>query len=92
MIRCLTYAFTAIFKFRARLVAESLCLRQQLVVLKRSQAAPQLRDADRRFWVLTCQWFSRWRRSLIVVKPDTIVSCHRKGWIGGLHQVYQWAA
>ena len=31
MIRCLAFAFTAIFKSRARLVAESLCLRQQLI-------------------------------------------------------------
>ena len=80
MIRCLTYAFTAIFKSRARLAAENLCLRQQLIVLKRRQARPQLRDADRRFWILACQWFSDWSRSLIVVKPDTVVSWHRKGW------------
>ncbi len=80
MIRCLAYAFKAIFKSRARLVAENLCLRQQLIVLKRRQARPQLRDADRRFWVLTCQGFSGWRRSLIVVKPDTVVSWHRKAW------------
>ncbi len=53
MIRCLAYVFNAIFKSRARLVAENLCLRQQLVVLKRRQVRPQLRNADRRFWVLT---------------------------------------
>ncbi len=80
MIRCLACAFTAIFKSRARLVAENLCLRQQLIVLKRRQARPQLRDADRRFWVLTCQLFSGWHQSLIVVRPDTVVNWHRKGW------------
>ncbi len=80
MIRCLAYAFTAIFKSRARLVAENLCLRQQLIVLKRRQVRPQLRDADRCFWVLACQLLSGWRRSLIVVRPDTVVSWHRKGW------------
>ncbi len=58
MIRCLAYAFKAVFKSRARLVAENLCLRQQLVVLKRRQARPQLRDADRRFWVLACRGLS----------------------------------
>lgn len=80
MIRCLAYAFKAIFKSRARLVAENLCLRQQLIVLKRRQVRPRLRDEDRRFWVLACRWFSGWRRSLIVVKPDTVVGWHRKGW------------
>ena len=80
MIRCLAYAFTAIFKSRARWVAENLCLRQQLVVLTRRQIRPRRRDADRRFWVFACQWFSGWRRSLIVVRPDTVVGWHRKGW------------
>ena len=80
MIRCLAYTFKAIFKSRTRLVAENLCLRQQLVVLKRRQIRPRLRDSDRRFWVLACQWFSGWRRSLIVVQPDTVVGWHRKGW------------
>ena len=80
MIRCLAYAFNAIFKSRARLVAENLCLRQQLIVFKRRQARPQLREADRRFWILAYQLFSGWSRSLIVVKPDTVVSWHRKGW------------
>ncbi len=80
MIRCLAYAFTAIFKSRARLVAENLCLRQQQIVLKRRQVRPQLRDADRRFWILVSQLFSGWSRSLIVVKPDTVIGWHRKGW------------
>ncbi len=80
MIRCLAYAFTAVFKSRARLVAENLCLRQQLVVLKRRQARPQLRDADRRFWILAYRWLSGWRQSLIIVKPDTVTRWHRKGW------------
>ncbi len=41
MIRCLAYTFKAIFKCRARLVAENLCFRQQLVVLKRRQIRPR---------------------------------------------------
>ncbi len=80
MLRCLASAFTAIFKSRARLVAENLCLRQQLVIFKRRQARPQIRDADRRFWVLACRLFSDWRRNLIVVRPDTVIGWHRKGW------------
>ena len=80
MIRCLVYAFTAVFKSKARLVAENLCRRQQLILLKRRQARPRIRDADRRFCVLTCRWFSKWSDRLIVVKPDTVIRWHRKGW------------
>ncbi len=70
MIRCLVYAFKAIFKSRAGLIAKNLCLRQQLVVLKRRQAKARLRDADHPYWVLACQWFSGSRRTLNVVQPD----------------------
>ena len=80
MIRYLAYALAAIFKSKSRLVAENLCLRQQLIVLRRRQARPRLHDADRRFWVLACRWFSGWSDSLIVVKPDTVIRWHRKGW------------
>ena len=80
MIRCLAFAFTAIFKSKARLAAENLCLRQQLVVFKRQQVRPRLRDADHRFWVLVCRRFSDWSNCLIVVKPDTVIRWHRKGW------------
>ena len=79
MIRCTVYVVKSIFKFRTALIAENLCLRQQLVVLKRRQIRPRLQDSDRRFWVLACRWFSGWRRTLIMVKPDTVVSWHRKG-------------
>ena len=80
MIRCLAYVFTAVFKSKAQLVAENLCLRQQLIVLKRRQTRTRLRDADRRFWVLTCRWLSESSDSLIAVKPDTVIRWHRKGW------------
>ena len=80
MIRFLACALAAVFKSKSRLVAENLCLRQQLIVLKRRQARPRLRDADRRFWVLVCRWFSGWKQSLIVVKPETVIRWHRKGW------------
>ena len=80
MYRCLAYTFTAVFKARAKLIAENLCLRQQLIVLKRGQIRPQLRDADRRFWILAWQLFSGWHRSWIIVRPDTVVRWHRKGW------------
>ena len=37
MIRCLAYVFNSLFEIRARLAAENLCFRKQLVVLKRRQ-------------------------------------------------------
>ncbi len=73
-------AIAALFKPKALLVAENLCLRQQLLVLHRGHSRLQIEDADRRFWILACRWFSRWRETLLVVKPETVLGWHRKGW------------
>ncbi len=80
MVRYLVCCLSAAVKSKSLLVAENLCLRQQLVVLKRRQARPWIRYADRRFWVLVCGWFSNWRDYLVIVKPDTVVRWHRIGW------------
>ena len=80
MIRWLAPAVTACFKSKTQLIAENLCLRQQLVVLKRRQQRPRLRDSDRRFWIVAYRWFTRWRETLIVVQPETVLGWHRRGW------------
>jgi hypothetical protein len=35
------------------LIAENLCLRQQLLVLQRGHPQPRLYNADRRFWIIS---------------------------------------
>lgn len=74
------WGILACFRSRASLVAENVCLRQQLLVLQRRQPRPRMRDADRRFWVLACRWFAAWRGSLLIVKPETVLRWHRCGW------------
>ena len=61
-------------------MAEVVCLRQQLAVLKRQQPRPPIRDRDRRFWILVSRWFPRWRECLLIVKPETVLGWHRQGW------------
>ena len=73
MIRWFAPAMAAYFKLKARLIAENLCLRQQLVVLKRHQHRPSLRDSNRRFWILVSRWFGSWRDTLIIVQPETVL-------------------
>jgi putative transposase len=63
-----------------RLIAENLCLRQQLLVLQRRYPQPRLGNADRRFWIIASRWFSSWRGSLLIVKPETVLRWHRRGW------------
>jgi len=80
MIRCWVRIISACFKSRSQLVAENLCLRQQLVVLKRRRPRPHLRDSDRRFWIVICRWIVSWRETLIIVQPETVLGWHRQGW------------
>ena len=63
------------FRSRRRLLLENLALRQQLAVLKRRQVLP----FDKLFWVLACRLWSDWKKSLLVVTPETVVRWHRNG-------------
>jgi putative transposase len=63
-----------------RLIAENLCLRQQLLVLQRRHPQPRLGNADRQFWIIASRWFSSWRGSPLIVKPETVLRWHRQGW------------
>src|SRR6201987_3630045 len=67
------------FRSRRRLLLENLALRPQLAVLKRRRARPKLRPFDKLFWVLACRFWTDWRRSLLVVTPETVVRWHRAG-------------
>ena len=76
----LVLAIVAIFRPNALLIAETLCLRQQLIVLQRRHPRPRLSDAGRRFWILASRWFSDWRHPLLIVKPETVLGWQRAGW------------
>jgi hypothetical protein len=69
VVRFLVWAIASAFRPRARMIAENLCLRQQLLVLQRRHPQPRLGNADRRFWIIGNRWFSSWRGSLLIVKP-----------------------
>src|SRR5262249_19512960 len=63
---------------RCNLALENLALQQQLAVLKRTQKRPAIRDKDRVFWVWLSRIWGEWRESLVIVKPETVISWHRK--------------
>jgi hypothetical protein len=73
VVRFLLSVIAAAFKPRVRLIAEKLCLWQQLLVLLRRRPQPRLSNADRRFWISVSRWFSGWRGSLLIVEPETVL-------------------
>lgn len=62
------------------LLLENLALRQQILVLRRTNPKPPLSVWDRSFWVVLCRLWDQWRRPLALVKPETVIAWHRKGW------------
>ena len=60
------------------LAAENIALRHQLIVLKRNQKRPTLKERDRLFWVLLSRIWSGWRNAIYIVQPDTVVRWHKK--------------
>jgi transposase InsO family protein len=61
------------------LALENLALRQQLAVLKRTTKRPTLTHADREFWVALSRVWPDRQNALILVKPETVIGWHRKG-------------
>src|SRR5207245_417634 len=79
MLTALVAALSSVFKTRAALQLENLALRHQLGVLHRSVKKPKLTPLDRLLWAWLCGVWAEWRSALIVVKPETVIACHRKG-------------
>ena len=66
-------------KSQGELALENLALRQQLAVLKRKTKRPKLRKVDRAFWVALSRLWPDWQDALMLVKPETVIGWHRKG-------------
>ncbi len=64
---------------RAQLAAENLFLRRQLALYLERQAKPRRADDATRITLVALSRFVEWRRVLIIVKPDTLIRWHRKG-------------
>jgi len=73
-------ALSSLFRTRAALQLENLALRHQIGVLQRSvKKRPKLTAANRILWAWLCGIWSDWRSALVIVKPETVVAWHRKG-------------
>jgi transposase InsO family protein len=64
---------------RNDLVLENLLLRHQLEVLARARPKPRLRNADGPMG-LAQACLAGWAHHLRIVRPETVIGWHRKGW------------
>ncbi len=72
-------SFLSEFNLIANLTVENLALHQQLSVLNRSIKRPKFKAKDRLFWIMLFRFWRNWKDPLVLVKPETIVGWHRKG-------------
>lgn len=67
----------------AALQVEVLALRHQLLVLHRANRDRKLslNVADRLLWVWLSRLWSGWRSALLIVKPETVIAWHPRGFL-----------
>ena len=54
-------------------------MRQRLAILKGKTKRPKLTKTDRALWVALCRVWPDWQNALILVKPETVIGWHSKG-------------
>jgi putative transposase len=80
LVRLVLATLVAAARSRQGLVVENLLLRQQLQVALRSRRHSRLRSRDKLFWLLVRRLNRDWRRHLLLVRPETVLGWHRRGW------------
>ncbi len=80
MFKLLIHTLRDLLRPRRDLLLENLALRQQILVLQRTNPKPRLRHRDRAFWVVLRHWWTGWHRPLRLVQPETVIGWHRRIW------------
>lgn len=80
LLLSLLHSLQFMVRSRASLHLEIIALRHQLAVVHRSRR-PRLRltSADRALWAWLSQAWDGWRSAVIIVKPETVITWHRRG-------------
>jgi putative transposase len=75
LLRCIL----AFFRSREEQAIVELALRQQLSLYAQNRPRPRLSQLDRTFWVALSRIWPRWKKHVVVVRPETVVRWHRDG-------------
>jgi hypothetical protein len=69
---------TDLGRSKSELIAESVLLRQQLIILRRQVKRPACTKTDRILLVLLARLIRIWQQALVIVQPDTLLRWHRE--------------
>ncbi len=79
MLKIILRLLRSVFRSRESLALENLALRHQLYVLQRPRSRIRVKKRDRLVWVVLSRIWKDWRRSLTIVRPETVIRWHRDG-------------
>src|ERR1700730_8999066 len=71
--------FRLLFRSRTALSAEILFLRKQLAFYEERQVQPRRLNDSARFSLALWSRLFDWKNALVIVKPETLIGWHRKG-------------
>jgi putative transposase len=71
--------FRLVFRSRTALSAEVLFLRKQLAFYEERQVQPRRLNDSARFSLILWSRLCNWKEALVIVKPETLMGWHRKG-------------
>jgi transposase InsO family protein len=80
LLKLLLWAVRALARSRQALVLDNLALRHQLATVAHRGRRPRLLPTDRLFWVALRTVWTDWAKSLVIVKPATVVAWHRRAY------------
>src|SRR3954465_1911446 len=66
-------------KSKVELMAENALLRKQLIILNRHVKKPSFTPFDRFLLVMLVSKLANGKQALLILKPDTLLRCHRQG-------------
>jgi len=86
LVQLLVWSLRSLFRTRGALVIENRALRQQLADFARCQKRVRVEHQERMFWVTLSKMWTVWRSALVIVKPETVIAWHRRGF----QQYWRW--
>ena len=79
MIKSIIAFLINLFKSKTQLQLENMFLRKQLEIYGRSNKRSVIKISDRVFFSLAKGLLNNWKDNLVIVKPETVIKWHRKG-------------
>ena len=79
MLKLILHLIRGPLRDREALILENVALRHQLQALSRGRKRPALKNHDRMVWILLRRAWQGWRKSLVIVQPETVIRWNRRG-------------